>query len=107
MTKVIAAARSEAAADEEKASETDVVRVFEEVARVLADLDIQRAWAVATEVERRVLIDEFLQGITVLPDHLEVTIRGAPPLNVHYSEVGFQEPVRTNESDFSGVGGGT
>jgi hypothetical protein len=54
-----------------------------------------------------VLIDEFLRGITVLPDHLEVTIDGAPPLNVRHSEVELKEPAGTKESDFSGVGGGT
>jgi hypothetical protein len=36
----------------------------------------------ATEVERRVLIDEFLEEILVLPDYLDVTVHGAPPLHV-------------------------
>jgi hypothetical protein len=37
----------------------------------------------------------------VLPDHLEVTINGAPTLNVLYGEVGLKK------SDFDRVGGGT
>jgi hypothetical protein len=39
--------------------------------------------------------------VTVLPDHLEVTVSGAPRLHVLYQEVGLKEPY------FSGVGGGT
>ena len=35
------------------------------------------------------------------PDHLEVTVISAPPLNVLYGEVGLKE------SGFVGVGGGT
>jgi hypothetical protein len=45
----------------------------------------------ATEVERRVLlIDEFLEEITVLPDYIDVKVHGAPPLHVLYQEVGAQ-----------------
>ena len=39
--------------------------------------------------------------MTVPPDHLEVTVSGAPRLHVLYQEVGLKE------SYFSGVGGGT
>jgi hypothetical protein len=55
----------------------------------------------ATEVERRVLIDEFVESITVLPDHIEVNIHGARRLHVLYQEVGLKE------SQIVGVGGGT
>ena len=50
--------------------------------RMLAALDIERTWAPATEVERRVLLDEFLKQITVLPDYIDVNIHGAPPIHV-------------------------
>ena len=55
----------------------------------------------ANESERRVLIEELVDSVTVFPDHLEVTVGGAPPLNVLYSEVGLKE------SDNVRVGGGT
>lgn len=55
----------------------------------------------ATTAERRVLLDEFLESVTVLPDHLEVTVAGAPRLNVLFEEVGLKK------SKISGVGGGT
>ena len=32
-----------------------------------------------------------MDAVTVFPDHLEVTVAGAPPLNVLYSEVGLKE----------------
>jgi site-specific DNA recombinase len=79
----------------------DVARHFDDVAQMLAALDIERTWAAATEVERRVLLDEFLKEITVLPDYIDVNIHGAPPIHVLYQEVGLKE------SDFDGVGGPT
>jgi hypothetical protein len=54
-----------------------------------------------TDVERRVLIDEFIEEITVLPDDQEVKVHGAPALHVLYQEVGMKK------SDFDRVGGGT
>jgi hypothetical protein len=71
------------------------------VAAVLATLDIDRTWSVATEVERRVLIDEFIEEIAVSPDYLDVKVHGAPPLHIRYQEVGMKE------SGFDRVGGGT
>jgi DNA invertase Pin-like site-specific DNA recombinase len=102
LTKTIAAARSEVDASLQKAEVADdLSRKFDDVARILADLDIDRVWSVGTEVERRVLLDEFLREITVLPDHLEVAVSGALPVTVCYGEIGMKE------SGFGGVGGGT
>lgn len=39
--------------------------------------------------------------MSIFPDHLEVTIYNAPPLNVTLEEVGLKQ------SSFGGVGGGT
>jgi site-specific DNA recombinase len=102
LTGLIEAARMESEGDLAEIAQADDVRQrFDEVATVLANLDIEKTWSAATEPERRVLIDEFVQSVTVLPDHLEVTIAGAPRLNVRYGEVGLKESV------ISGVGGGT
>lgn len=70
---------------------------FEQVAAVLAELDVDGLWAAATDQERRVLVEEVI----VNPDRLQVTVAGAPRLNVRYSEVGLKE------SHIVGVGGGT
>ena len=79
----------------------DIAQHFEEVAQLLATLDVDRTWKAATGVERRVVIDEFIEEITVLPDYLDVKVHGAPAVHVLYQEVGLKE------SGFDRVGGGT
>jgi hypothetical protein len=85
-------------AEEKARSELD--EHFERVAAALRDLDVDQVWEVATDQERRVLIEELLEWVTVFPDHLEVTVAGTPPLAVAYGEVGLKE------SENVGVGGG-
>jgi len=51
---------------------------FEDVARVLSDLDVEVVWEAAEESERRVLVEELIESVTIYPDHLEVTVAGAP-----------------------------
>jgi hypothetical protein len=100
ITKLIEVARSETDLEQAVVQQADdVKRSFDEVAQVLGELDVDRSWEVATTAERRVLIEEFVESITVLPDHLEVTIAGAPRLNVLFEEVGLKK------SQISGVGG--
>jgi hypothetical protein len=69
----------------------DVARHFDDVARMLATLDVDKTWSAATEVERRVLVDEFIEEILVLPDYLDVKVHGAPALHVLYQEVGMKD----------------
>jgi hypothetical protein len=98
----IGAARAESdVAAKEVARSGDLLQRFDEVAALLSALDVEHAWNAATEVERRVLIDEFLEEIVVLPDYLDVKVHGAPAVHVRYQEVGLKE------SEHSGVGGGT
>ena len=102
LTRLIEAATAEADARQAETEQADdVARRFHNVAAALADLDVERAWQAATDQERRVLLEEFLDSVTVLPDHLEVTVHGAPRINVLLSEVGLKD------SKNSGVGGGT
>ena len=77
----IEAARNQVSAEsaEEKAR-TELDEHFERVAAALRDLDVDQVWEAATDQERRVLIEELLEWVTVFPDHLEVTVAGAPPL---------------------------
>ena len=62
------------------------------MASILRDLDIVKVWAKAEHDERRVLVEELIEKVTVFPDHLEVKVTGAPPLNVLYGEVGLKLP---------------
>ena len=70
------------------------------MASLLGSLDIEAVWTAAEEQERRVLVEELVEVVGVFPDHLEVTVTGAPSLNLRYGEVGLKE------SGFVGVGGG-
>ena len=87
----------------EQVLDSELRQRFEEVAALLATMQVRTLWAAATPVEKRVLIDEFIKEVTVLPDHLAVQVAGAPPLKVLYDEVGLKAP----QSQISGVGGGT
>jgi DNA invertase Pin-like site-specific DNA recombinase len=99
----IAALQMDAAEVEaEEARQAKIAEQFEEVLSYLRTLDIDAIWAAATDTERRVLLDELLSGVAVFPDHLEVSVNGAPKINVRLKEVGLVE-----QSGFSRVGGGT
>jgi hypothetical protein len=74
---------------------------FDQVASLLRDLDLEKIWNAADKHERRVLVEELVESVGVYKDHLEVTVAGAPPLNVLYGE------VEMKESGLVGVGGGT
>jgi site-specific DNA recombinase len=69
---------------------TDLARRFDEVAALLAELDLAVAWDAATMEERKVLVDELLDEVSLFPDHLEVVVAGAPCLNILLEEVGVQ-----------------
>jgi hypothetical protein len=38
-----------------------------------------------------VLVDEFIEEVTVLPDYLDVNVHGAPAMHVLYQEVGMKD----------------
>ena len=67
---------------------------------MLSALDLRALWQHATDDERRQLIKELVDDVTVQPDHLQVKIHGAPRLNVALQEVGLK-------GEIAGVGGGT
>ncbi len=96
------AAREQAAEEQlQERLKSDLELRFEQVASILTNLDIDSVWNAADDPERRILIEELLEWVTVFPDHLEVKVTATPPLNVLFSEVGLMG------SDFVGVGGGT
>ena len=55
-------------------------------------------WQRATDDERRQLVKELVDDVTVQPDHLQVKIHGTPRLNVALQEVGLR-------GEIAGVGG--
>ncbi|HEX3842644.1 MAG TPA: recombinase family protein [Acidimicrobiales bacterium] len=98
----IEATHAEAGREEQADSERDGLALrFEQVVSVLSTLDIDQVWVEATDLERRVLLDELMDRVTIFPDHIEVTVAGSPVLNVLFEEVGLAP------SQNAGVGGGT
>jgi hypothetical protein len=77
----------------EVARSDDMAQHFDAVAQLLATLDVDKTWKAATEVERRVLIDEFIEEITVLPDYLDVKVHGAPAVHVLYQRLDSRSRV--------------
>ena len=77
---------------QEERFKTDLEVQFEEVARILSELDMDAVWAEADERERRVFVENLLEWIKVFPDHLEVKVVGSPAINVLMSEVGLKVP---------------
>lgn len=82
----------------EERHKSDLELRFDQVAAILQDLDVVAVWTRADDAERLVLVEELVEWVTVFLDHLEVTVTGAPALNVLYGEVGLKEP------DFVGNG---
>lgn len=102
LTSSIAAVQEEAsgAAESEHIAD-DLAARFEEVARVLQQLDIGALWDEATDQEKRQLLKELLDSVYFFPDHLEVAVVGAPRFNMTFEEVGMRGVSTV------GVGGGT
>ena len=65
---------------------------FNEVVDVLTTTDVEELWDAATAEERRVLVEDLVEAVSMFPDHLEVKVGGAPPLLVELSEVGLRDP---------------
>lgn len=77
----------------------EIAQAFEDVARHLADIDIDEIWQEATRKERWALASDLIEDVSIFPDHLEVKISGAPRMNVTLQEVGL-----TGGSGIYGVG---
>jgi len=67
---------------------------FEQAAALLRDpaFDFETIWDHANDKERRVLVEELIETVTIYADRLEVTVTGAPPLLVTLDEVGLRSP---------------
>jgi site-specific DNA recombinase len=103
LTNQINALRDRAPTEQPPGPVDDLATRFEEVVESLIDLDLNRLWQAATDQERRILIEELLDSLEVLPDRLVVGVHGAPKLNVALAEVGLGNGHSVNV----GVEGGT
>ena len=83
-----------AEAQEEQRTRNALAEAFEQAATLLRDpaFDFDTIWDHANEKERRVLVEELVETVTIYADHLEVTLTGAPPILVELDEVGLRSP---------------
>jgi hypothetical protein len=102
LASLIDAAASPASTED---GERDSVRArleeFEPWLAAIADVDFAQAWEAATEKERRVIVDELVESVTVHSGRLKVKVANAPAITVLFGEVGLRD------SESVGVGGGT
>jgi len=92
LTAQIESLRSEEAQVEaESVRRGELAERFAEVQELLAQIDVEAVWEAGTAAERRVLVEELIEGVVVFPDHLEVRVFGNPPLVVTLGEVGLRE----------------
>jgi len=56
---------------------------FSEMAELLAKLDIEEIWQVATPEEQRRLACELIEYVRLYPDRLRVQVAGAPEFTVN------------------------
>jgi site-specific DNA recombinase len=82
----------EGAIEEEAQRRAELAESFDGVALAMRELSIAAIWEEATPAERRILIEDLIDGVLVYPDHLQVKVSGAPPLNVTLAEVGLKDP---------------
>jgi len=64
---------------------------FEQVAHILAELNVDALWDEASVAERRILIEDLVDSVNIFPDQLTVQIVGAPPILVTFQEVGLNQ----------------
>ena len=62
---------------------------FDQLAALLADLDLERLWEAATATEQRTLVEDLVDAVRIYPDRLSVQIAGSPPILVTLDEVGL------------------
>jgi hypothetical protein len=65
-----------------RAGTVTLVDAFERAAALLRDPAFQfdPVWHNASDKERRVIVEELIEAVTISADRLEVTVTGAPPL---------------------------
>ncbi|HUZ40158.1 MAG TPA: hypothetical protein VMU68_02035 [Acidimicrobiales bacterium] len=75
---------------DEVLAENDQHALFEDLVRTLRDLDAHTFWEDSEARDRRHLVEEMVAGLSVFPDHLEVTVTGATTFNILYGEIGMK-----------------
>jgi hypothetical protein len=72
---------------------------FDEVASLLATTDFEQILKVATEPERRVLVEDLIDSVCIYPDQITVQVAGAPPILVTLDEAGLTQGCKPVASE--------
>jgi len=67
------------------------VKSDDEVAALLAVTGSERIWDTATVSERRTLVEDLADSVSIYPDRITVEVAGAPPFTVALDEVGLTQ----------------
>ncbi|MHB2029622.1 MAG: hypothetical protein ACYCPT_12515 [Acidimicrobiales bacterium] len=86
-----AASRDGNLALEKTVARDELAVKFDQIVEIIRNLNIDEIWTTATEDERRVLIEELVESVTVFPSHFEISVYGAPTLKVLPGEVGMKQ----------------
>jgi len=71
------------------AARESAVDKFDQVAELLATMDLEAIWEEATHAERRTLVEDLVDSVCIYPDRITVQVAGAPPFTVALDEVGL------------------
>jgi site-specific DNA recombinase len=69
----------------------EAVSKFDQVAELLAKMDLERIWLAASLEERRTLVEDLVDSVFVYPDQITVQVAGAPPFTIGLDEVGLTQ----------------
>ena len=90
LTQRMKALHDELAVVERERNQRDMASAhFDQLAALLADLDLERLWQTASTAERRTLVEDLVDAVRIYPDRLTVQIAGSPPILVTLDEVGL------------------
>jgi site-specific DNA recombinase len=92
--KIEAIEKDHSEATTERKNKTILADAFEQAAALIRspEFTLDDVWDNASQAERRVLVEELIEAVTIYADRLEVTVAGAPPLIVQPGEVRLRDP---------------
>ena len=92
LTTLIKTLQSEAIEiDREQREHEEAVERFDQVAELLAGMDVDQIWNEATLAERRALVEDLIDSVRVYPDRILVEVAGAPAFTIALDEVGLTQ----------------
>ncbi len=56
------------------------------------DFNLDDLWDNASAKERRLIVEELIEAVTIYADRLDVTVTGVPALIIQHDEVGLRDP---------------